>query len=182
VLLCKTARKGSSDARSCYEIWYTVVDLMEEKDNYRSGQLESVELPEEDDTDDSSEVKGMVVETRDKRRKEDNNPFSAAPQKQIRTRSPRTPDKEILAQRKKNPQRKRRPVKKTPLARKNTAESRKKDCSCLRGNSIIHTLQWWKLRGTKQSVFGENRIARNSAASEGNGGSRSTAAYTTATH
>jgi hypothetical protein len=100
---------------------------MEEKDNYRSGQLESVELPEEDDTDDSSEVKGMVVETRDKRRKEDNNPFSAAPQKQIRTRSPRTPDKEILAQRKKNPQRKRRPVKKTPLARKNTAESRKKD-------------------------------------------------------
>jgi hypothetical protein len=28
VLLCKTARKGSSDAGSCYEIWHTVVDLM----------------------------------------------------------------------------------------------------------------------------------------------------------
>jgi hypothetical protein len=66
VLLCKTSRKGSSDDRSCYEIWHTTVDFMEEKDNYRSSQLESVELPAEDDADDSGEVKGTVVDTRDK--------------------------------------------------------------------------------------------------------------------
>ena len=97
MLLCKTARKGSSDARSYYETWHTAVDLIDDKDNYRSSQLESVELPAEDDADDSGDVKGRVVETRDKRRKEDNNPLSESSQQQSRRRSPRTPDRKIAA-------------------------------------------------------------------------------------
>jgi len=51
----------------------------------------------EDDADDSGDVKGRVVETRDKRRKEDNNPLSESSQKQSRRRSPRTPDRKIAA-------------------------------------------------------------------------------------
>jgi hypothetical protein len=36
VLLCKAAKKGGIDSQSCYEVWHTVVDLMEEKQKYRT--------------------------------------------------------------------------------------------------------------------------------------------------
>ncbi len=32
VLLCKTPKKGSSDSRSCFEIWHNTVGLLEERD------------------------------------------------------------------------------------------------------------------------------------------------------
>jgi hypothetical protein len=32
VLLRKTPKKGSSDSRSCFEIWHNTVDLLEERD------------------------------------------------------------------------------------------------------------------------------------------------------
>jgi hypothetical protein len=32
VLLCKTPKKGSSDSRSCFDVWHNTVDLLEERD------------------------------------------------------------------------------------------------------------------------------------------------------
>jgi len=32
VLLCKTPKKGSSDSRSCFDVWHNTVELLEERD------------------------------------------------------------------------------------------------------------------------------------------------------
>ncbi len=67
VLLCKTMKKGGIDTQSCYKVWHTVVDLMEERHKYRlcphaKGQSPSATM-------ELQTSKIVEVETREKKRK-----------------------------------------------------------------------------------------------------------------
>jgi hypothetical protein len=66
-VLCKTAKKGGIDTQSCYEVWHTVVDLMEERQKYRLCRHAKKQSPSATVELETSKI--VEVETREKKKK-----------------------------------------------------------------------------------------------------------------
>jgi hypothetical protein len=131
VLLCKTPKKGSSDSRSCFDIWHNTVDLLEERDKCCKDKAIS----------DTRSCGSAKVETRNKqgtRRIKQNK----RKQKQQRQRIEVEVDKEDVP---KTPVEEENKIQNEPYVREKV-EAEIKFFSLMEKNTH-HTLKWYKQKG-----------------------------------